>query len=116
MANKRGEELQALRGDLKEANEGRQKARVEAAGLRLEVEALRRTMDDVQRRLGVAEAHVRSLTSPLSATYTAPQVGVQSCTCGSLVANWKCEVGAHLGLSCALRCLCACLLCVLHAR
>ena len=38
------------------------------------------------------------------------------CTCGSLVAKWKCEVGAHLGLSCALRCLCACLLCVLHAR
>ena len=39
-----------------------------------------------------------------------------SCTCGSLVAKWKCEVGAHLGLSCALRCLCACLLCFLHAR
>ena len=38
------------------------------------------------------------------------------CTCGSLVAKWKCEVGAHLGLSCALRCLCACLLRVLHAR
>ena len=38
------------------------------------------------------------------------------CTCGSLVAKWKCEVGAHLGLICALRCLCACLLCVLHAR
>ena len=40
----------------------------------------------------------------------------EECTCGSLVAKWKCEVGAHLGLSCALRCLCACLLCVLHAR
>ena len=38
------------------------------------------------------------------------------CTCGSLVAKWKCEVGAHLGLSCALRCLCACLFCFLHAR
>ena len=38
------------------------------------------------------------------------------CTCGSLVAKWKCEVGAHLGLSCALRCLFACLLCVLYAR
>ena len=25
-----------------------------------------------------------------------------NCTCGSLVARWKCEVGAHLGLSCAL--------------
>ena len=40
----------------------------------------------------------------------------QLCTCGSLVAKWKCEVGADLGLSCALRCLCACLLCFLHAR
>ena len=38
------------------------------------------------------------------------------CTCGSVVAKWKCEVGAHLGLSCALRCLCACLLCFWHAR
>ena len=38
------------------------------------------------------------------------------CTCGLLVAKWKCEVGAHLGLNCALRCLCACLLCFLHAR
>ena len=43
-------------------------------------------------------------------------VWVHQCTCGSLVAKWKREVGAHLGLSCALRCLCACLLCVLHAR
>ena len=38
------------------------------------------------------------------------------CTCGSSVAKWKCEVGAHLGLSCALQCLCACLLSCLHAR
>ena len=38
------------------------------------------------------------------------------CTCGSLVAKWKCEVGAHLGLICALGCLCACFLCFLHAR
>ena len=38
------------------------------------------------------------------------------CTCGSLVAKWKCEVGAHLGLNCALRCLCARLVCFLHAR
>ena len=37
-------------------------------------------------------------------------------TCGSLVPKWKCEVGAHLGLSCALRCLCARLLCFMHAR
>ena len=44
------------------------------------------------------------------------RVAPEVCTCGSLVAKWKCEVGAHLGLSCALRCLCACLLCVLHAR
>ena len=44
------------------------------------------------------------------------QQNTLQCTCGSLVAKWKCEVGAHLGLSCALRCLCACLLCVLHAR
>ena len=44
------------------------------------------------------------------------QVFGDFCTCGSLVAKWKCEVGAHLGRSCALRCLCACLLCFLHAR
>ena len=40
----------------------------------------------------------------------------KECTRGSLVGKSKCEVGAHLGLSCALRCLCACLLCVLHAK
>ena len=84
----------ALRGDLKEANEGRQKAEVEAPQLRVEVEALRRTRNDLQQRLGVAEAQlrveaeamrrtrddlqqrvteaqVRSLNSTLSATYTA---------------------------------------------
>ena len=33
MANKRGEELEAVRGDLKEAQEGRQKAGLEAAQL-----------------------------------------------------------------------------------
>ena len=49
-----------MRGDLKEANEGRQKAGVEAAELRVEVEALRRMRDDLQQRMGVAEAQVRS--------------------------------------------------------
>ena len=80
-ANKRGEELEAVRGDLKEAQEGRQKAEVEAAQLRVEVEALRRTRDLLQQRVGVGEAHVRSLTSTLNATYTAQQgvgpLGVQ---------------------------------------
>ena len=78
VANERGEELEAVRGDPREAQEGRQKAEVEAAQLRLEVEALRRTRDDLQQRLRVAEAQVRSLTSTLSATYTAQQAGVQS--------------------------------------
>ena len=72
-ANKRGEELEAVRGDLKEAKEGRQKAEVEVAQLRVEVEALRRTRNHLPQRLGVAEAQVRSLTSTLSATYTAKQ-------------------------------------------
>ena len=39
-----------------------------------------------------------------------------ACTCGSQAAKWKCEVVAQLELSCALRCLCACLFCFLHAR
>ena len=43
-------------------------------------------------------------------------LAIAPCTCGTPVAKWKCEVGAHLGLSCALRCFCACLLCCLHAR
>ena len=71
MANKRGEELEVVRGDLKEAQEASQKAEVEAAQLRVEVEALQRTSDDLQQRLGVAEVQVRSLTSILRATYTA---------------------------------------------
>ena len=87
LANKRGEELEAVRGDLKEALEGRQKAEVEAAQLRVEVEALHRRGDDLQQRPGVAEAQVRSLTSTLSATYTAQQgvgpPGVQSQGSGS---------------------------------
>ena len=47
LANKSGEEREAVRGDLQEAHEGRQKAEVEAAQLRLQVEALRRTRDDL---------------------------------------------------------------------
>ena len=62
-----------MRGALREAEEGRQKAEVEAAKLRVEVEALRRMGDDLHQRLGVAEAQVRSLTSTLSATFTARQ-------------------------------------------
>ena len=38
MAHKRGEELEAVRGDLKEAQEGRQKAGVEAAKPRVKVD------------------------------------------------------------------------------
>ena len=89
LASKRGEELEMVRGALKEAEEGRQKAEVEAAvdGLRVEVEALRRRGDDLQQRLGVAEAQVRSLISTLSATRTAQQglgpPGVQSQGSGS---------------------------------
>ena len=45
-----------MRGALKTAEEGRQKAEVEAAQLRVEVEALRRRGDDLPQRLGVAEA------------------------------------------------------------
>ena len=56
LANKRGEELEAVRGDLKEAQEGRQRAEVEVAQLRVEVDALRRRREDLRQRLGVAEA------------------------------------------------------------
>ena len=37
------------------------------------VEALRKRGDDLQQRLGLAEAQVRSLTSTLSAPFTAQQ-------------------------------------------
>ena len=88
LANKRGEELEMVRGALKEAEEGRQKAEVEAAQLRVGLEALRRRGYDLQKRLGVAEAQVRSLTSTLSATYSAHQgvgpPGVQSQGSGSM--------------------------------
>ena len=82
LAVKRGEELVTVRGALREAEEGRRKAEVEASALRVEVAALRSRGDDLQQRLGVAEAQVRSLTSTLNATYTAQQgvgpPGVQS--------------------------------------
>ena len=82
MANKGGGGVEAVRGDLKEAEEGRQEAEVKAAQLRVEMEALRRTRDDLRRRQGVPQAQVRSLTSTLSGNYTAPQrvgpLGVQS--------------------------------------
>ena len=71
VAAKRGEEVETVRGALGGAEEGRRKAEVEAAALRVEVEAQRRRGDDLQQRLGVAEAQVRSLTSTLSASFTA---------------------------------------------
>ena len=79
-----------MRGALGEAEEGRRKAEVEAAQLRVEVEAQRRRGDDLQQRLGVAEAHeaqVRTLTSTLTAFFTAQQglgpPGVQNQGSGS---------------------------------
>ena len=87
LAAKRGEEVEAMRGALREAEDGRQKAEVEAAQLRLEVEAQRRRGDDLQQRLGVAEAQVCTLTSTLTASFTAQQglgtPGVQSQGSGS---------------------------------
>ena len=65
--------IQGWRDDLKEATEGRQKAKVEAVG----VETLRKPQEDLQQRPGVAEALVGILTSTLSATFTAQQ-GLQS--------------------------------------
>ena len=50
---------------------------MEAAGLRVEVEALRKAKDELQLRLGVAETHVCALTSTLNATFSGQQ-GVQS--------------------------------------
>ena len=63
LANKRGEEVEAMRGALREAEKGRRKAEVEAAQLKVEVEAQRRWGDDLQQRRGFAEAQVRTLTS-----------------------------------------------------
>ena len=78
LAAKRGEEVEAMREALREAQEGRRKAEVEAAQLRVEVEGQRRRGDDLGQRLGVAEAQVRSLTSTLCASF-----GVQSQGSGS---------------------------------
>ena len=63
LANKRGEEVEAMRGALREAEKGRRKAEEEAAQLKVEVEAQRRRGDDLQQRRGFAEAQVRTLTS-----------------------------------------------------
>ena len=85
LAAKRGEEVEAMRGALREAEDGRRKA--EAAQLRVEVEAQRRRGDDLQQGPGVAEAQVRTLTSTLTASFTAQQglgpQGVQSEGSGS---------------------------------
>ena len=87
LAAKRGEEVEAMREALREAQEGRRKAEVEAAQLRVEVEGQRRRGDDLQQRLGVAEAQVRSLTFTLLASFTAQQglapQGLQSQASGS---------------------------------
>ena len=76
-----------MREALREAEDGRRKADVEAGQLRMEVEAQRRRGDDLQQRLRVAEAQVCSLTSTLSATFTAQQglgtPGLQSQGSGS---------------------------------
>ena len=84
---KRGEEVEAMREALRETQEGRRKAEVEAAQLRGEVEGQRRRGDDLQQRLGVAESQLGSLTCTLSATFTAQQwlapQGVQSQGSGS---------------------------------
>ena len=80
-------DLSSDEGGLREAEDGRRKAEVEAAQLRSEVEAQRRRGDDLQQRLGVAEAQVRTLTSTLTASFTAQQglgpPGVQSQGSGS---------------------------------
>ena len=76
-----------MRGALREADDGRRKAEVEATQLMVVVEAQRRWGDDPQQRLGIAEAQVHSLTSTLRCTFTAQQglgtPGVQSQGSGS---------------------------------
>ena len=52
LVNKWGEDLKAVRGNLKEAREERQRADVEAAELRVQVDALRRRGEGLQQRLG----------------------------------------------------------------
>ena len=58
--------MDAVRGDVKEAREGRRRAKVEAAQLRVEVEALQKTGEDLQQRLGLAEEQLtmRSVMTP----------------------------------------------------
>ena len=73
LAAKRGEEPEAMREAPREAQEGRRKAEVEAAQLRVEVEGQRRRGDYLGQLLGVAEAQVRSLTSTLCASFGAQQ-------------------------------------------
>ena len=73
LATKRGEELETVTGALRDAEEEMRKAGVEASGLRVEVEALHRRGDDLQQRLGMAEAQLHSLTSTLRATFTAQE-------------------------------------------
>ena len=62
---------------MKKATEGRQESEVEVAGVKVHLEALRRTRDDLQQGLGVAEAQVHSLSTTLSAAFIAQQ-GVRS--------------------------------------
>ena len=87
LAAKRGEEVEATRGALREVEDGRRKAEVEAAQLRVEVQAQRRRGDDLQQRLEVAELQVHNLTSAFTASFTAQQglgpQGAQSLGSGS---------------------------------
>ena len=58
---------------LREAEDGGRKAEVEATQLRVEVGGQWRRGDDTKQRLGVAEPQVRTLTSTLTASFTAQQ-------------------------------------------
>ena len=71
VVHKRRVGIHGLRDDLKEAIEGRQKAKMEAEGLRVEVEILQKAKEDLMQRLGVAKAHVGGPPSTLSATFRA---------------------------------------------
>ena len=101
LAAKLGGELETTRWALRVAEEGRRNAEVEAAGLRMGVEALQRKGDDLQQRLGRAEAQVCSLTTTLSTTFTAQQglgpPGGQSQGSGTRVGvndSWVCLGGS----------------------
>ena len=69
MANKTGEQLEAVRGVLQEAHEGRLKAEVEAAQLRGQVEALRRTRDDLCNAWGWLRRTSASLEAQMAHVY-----------------------------------------------